>query len=359
MQPILTPDPDAKMHPDEDYDKTESLIELKKGKRIDNSRNKEKKQKNAVTQIIVIAAVLICIVVIGFFVFTRPVPVKEITGIEDVITLEVGQMVQVTPQVEPKRAAGVNLIFSSENPSIVSVDLFGVLHAMNSGVSRITIDAKGFTKVFTVIVSGAPSKMNEEWRNEGYEEIPPFREYERMYHDGFPTDIIRYTGKIKPEDEATTDFAATEEDTTTAQTTTEATVVTTIVESTTSETTISETITTETATETTFDAETTTQTTEAAATATTTSRATSSQITETRPATTTTTTARQTTRTTTQRTTTRARTTSPVSTAPTTEVRPPQTETIRQPETTQQEITVPRRDRGNKPPDLENEFIER
>ena len=358
MQPILTPDPDAKVHPDEDYDKTESLIEIKKGKRIDNSRNKDK-QKITVSQIIVIAAVLICIVVIGFFVFTRPVPVKDISGIEDVIALEVGQVAQVTPQVEPKRAAGVKLVFSSEYPSIVSVDPFGVLQARNNGVSRITIDAKGFTKVFTVIVSGEP-KTNEEWRNEGYEDTPPFREFERLYQDGFPTDMLRYTGKIKSED--TTDFAVTEPETTTVQPTT-VTTVTTVVESTTTETTDSETTTSETAAEITSDAETsvqtTAQTTEATATATTASRATSSQSAETRPVTTTTSTARQTTRTTTQRTTTRATTTRPVTTVPTTEVKSPQTETTRQPATTQQEITVPRRDRSNKPPDLENEFIER
>jgi len=46
------------------------------------------------------------------------------------------------------------------------------------------------------------TNTTEEWKVEGYEAIPPYREYERLYINGSATDQTRYTGKVKPVEES-------------------------------------------------------------------------------------------------------------------------------------------------------------
>ena len=277
--------------------------------------------------LIFLALVAVCLSVWLFLTF-RNIPIRDINGVQDVLTLEVGENFMLYPELDPPNASNQEITFASENPSILTVDSSGLLTAISSGEVEINITANGFEKRITVFVN-QPHQIVEEWRNEGYEPESPYREYERLYQDGVATRKIRYTGKINPIMEIPTPTPT--PDPTPDPDSTTATEPTTTTETTTESTTES---TNESATESTTDS--TTAITPAATVAIATTARTVRKTTSTTKAQVTTTAA----------TTIQTQPETQPPTAPVTKTEPKRAETI----------TLPNKNRNIRPPDLESDF---
>ena len=92
-------------------------------------------------------------------VFNEVIAVTSIDVTTDVINMEAGKTEVITPVVLPQNASNKELIYSSENPSIVSVAVensgaSATLSALQSGSTTITIRSGNVEKKITVNVTG-------------------------------------------------------------------------------------------------------------------------------------------------------------------------------------------------------------
>ena len=152
----------------------------------------------------VAAVVAVLLIAGGAWVLNLPkeVAVTAIAGIDNIIELETGITMQLSPSIEPQNATDKNVTYSSENKLVATVSETGEITALLAGETKITVNVGGLDKVITVSVK-EPHRVIEEWRNEGYEDAPPYKEFERLYRDGVATDEIRYTGNQKPQETQT------------------------------------------------------------------------------------------------------------------------------------------------------------
>ena len=84
--------------------------------------------------------------------------VKPVTDVEldqDTLSLEVGKSSQLSAQVKPANATNKNVIWSSSNESVASVDENGMVTAMEAGEATITVTTEdgGFTDTCSVTVT--------------------------------------------------------------------------------------------------------------------------------------------------------------------------------------------------------------
>ncbi len=88
------------------------------------------------------------------------VPVQDIEPEETEITLEDGETIQLAVTVKPENASNKELIFSSDNEAVATVDEKGNITAIGEGTAVITIisaDKPSIKKEVTVTVKGVPA----------------------------------------------------------------------------------------------------------------------------------------------------------------------------------------------------------
>ena len=160
-------------------------------------------RKKSKTPIIIVSCIVaVALIIAGIFQINgltkTPSNAKSVTtmsaisGIDNFIEMQTGQTLQLNPQIDQKNATSSRLSYESEDTLIAVVNASGEITAISVGKTRIRISVGKDETTIDLLVKPA-----EEWKNEGYEIKPPYKEYERLYLDGEASDSIRYTGNIK------------------------------------------------------------------------------------------------------------------------------------------------------------------
>lgn len=80
-----------------------------------------------------------------------PVPVTSVTIVEDDMTIDIGQTVQLTATVEPADATNKEIIWTSDEPGIASVNSLGQIMGLSDGTAVIKAESDADSTIFDQI----------------------------------------------------------------------------------------------------------------------------------------------------------------------------------------------------------------
>ncbi|MEG2757814.1 MAG: Ig-like domain-containing protein [Anaerovoracaceae bacterium] len=162
-RPILEPE----LIDDTEYDmeppRTE-YMEYNRRPEAPGKRQVSPQKKNKKTMIIVVAIIIaICVIasVVMIVMSMTSAKVTNITGIEDNISLNVGESKQLYPVIEPKEYVDEKIKYTVDDDAIAQVSDDGNLLGKSSGETQLKVKAGGYEKVVTVTVEGGIEDQEE------------------------------------------------------------------------------------------------------------------------------------------------------------------------------------------------------